>query len=115
MDHDENANDMAVKYYKTIQNHLKNEDISKALTCLRTLTEMAESRKGLNRPMIQMQAAKALLEVHKQMAELEIKANAKPDSHVTNIYNTIPEDREKDDAITISRRLNIGLSKSVKR
>ena len=115
MGQDENSIDIANKLYKTIQTHLQVDDISKGLKALRALSEMSESRKGLNRPMVQLYAAKALIEIYVKMAELEVKSNTKPESHITNIYNTLSADGEKDDIIALSQRVNRGLSNFIKR
>jgi len=109
---DENAPDMACKYFNIMKQHLRNEDIDGALKCIRALQQEAESRKGLNRPMIQLQAAKAMLEFHKEMAKMEIEKGKKGDKNIVNIYNTQQED--SDDPISISRRLVGGLSHSTK-
>lgn len=115
MEHDTTANDMANKYYKTIQKHLQENDIDMALKTLRNLSEIAESKKGLNRPMIQLFASKALMEIHREMAKLEIEANKKPDNSTVNIYTTLREEGKEGDIREISRRLNVGLSNAVKR
>lgn len=111
----EHSSDMGNKYYETIKSHLEKNDIKLALTAMRNLSQEAKSRKGLDRPMIQLLAAKALTEIHLKIADIEVKSNTKPDNYITNVYTTTPEERKEDDAIAISRRLNRGLSKSTKR
>jgi thioredoxin-like negative regulator of GroEL len=112
---EDNNLDLGAKLFKTIQGHLENDDITKALKAMRELSAEAKSRHGLDRPAIRLQAAKALVDIHARMAELEIKANQKPDTHIVNIYSTLPESKEDDDIIRISQRLNDGLSEHVKR
>lgn len=103
--------DLATKYYKTMQSHLENDDITTALKAMRELIK--EAKGNVNRPMVRLLAAKAMIETHTKIAELEVKAGSSGNSVVANIYNNIP--KENDDLISISQRINRGLSNTVKR
>jgi hypothetical protein len=109
----ETSAEMGNKLYKTIQYHLQTNDIELALKTLRKLAECAETGSGIRRPSVQLLAAKSLIEIYQEQAKLEIESEKKPSNNVVNIYNTTGE--LSDDPISISQRLNLGLSQSVKR
>ncbi len=72
-------NDMAHKFFKTLQYHLKADDVGNALKALRALQTEATSRSGLERPMVKLLAAKAMLEFNAKVAKMEIDAEKQPD------------------------------------
>ena len=105
-----NGTDLAGKYYKTMQMHLSNDDVPTALKSIRALAE--EAKGNVKRPMVQLMAAKALIETHMKVAELELKDGTKPDGITNNIYQL---NVGENDLIAISQRINRGLSKHTKR
>ncbi|MFZ5986634.1 MAG: hypothetical protein ACOYWZ_05845 [Bacillota bacterium] len=110
---DENSPDMASKYFQTLQAHLQVADIDNALKALRSLVGVAQTRQGINRPMVQLFAAKAMLEFHEKVARLELEGNKVGLRNEINIYSV--KEQDEDDAISLSRDINRQLSFNFKR